>query len=84
MPYLAAGAVAFVGGLAHDKKLPAETTRVVIGTVALVIVASASDGTALGPLVHAFGLLILLVAVMAAIRLNLPGNKPVTPAKGKK
>lgn len=74
-PFLAAGTVAIVGAAAHDKAWPKETApKAIIGTVALVIVASATADTPLAPLVHAFGLLILLVAVMSAIRLNMKGK----------
>ena len=71
MPFLAAGAVTIVGGSVHEKHWPKNAARSIIGTVALVVLSSASEGTALAPLVHAIGLLILLVAVIAAIRLNM-------------
>lgn len=54
-----------------------DLTRVVIGTVVCVLVASASGGTPLAPLVHAFGMLVLLVAVIAA------GNAVAKSKKGK-
>lgn len=75
LPYLAAGAVAIVGGAVAEKRWPAYTARASIGTIILVIVASATSETAIGPLFHAFGLLVLLVAVMAAINLNLKKRK---------
>lgn len=74
-PYLAAGAVAIAGSAAKEKAWPKEAPRAIIGTVALVIIASATSDTALAPLVHAFGLLVLLIAVMTAIRLNLKKGK---------
>lgn len=74
-PYLAAGAVTIVGGAYKEKKWPAESLRVIIGTVALVLIASATGDTPLAPLVHAFGLLILLIAVMSAINVNMKKGK---------
>lgn len=71
LPYLAAGAVTIIGASVKEKHWPSGGARSLIGTVVLVIVASATGDTRLAPLVHAFGLLILLVAVMAAIRLNM-------------
>ena len=70
-PFLAAGAVTIVGATVKEKHWPAGALRSIVGTVALVIVASATSDTPLAPLVHALGLLILLVAAMAAIRLNM-------------
>jgi dolichol kinase len=70
LPFLAAGAVTIIGASYKAKHWPANGARSIIGTVALVVVTSATEGTALAPLVHAFGLLVLLVAVIAAIRLN--------------
>ena len=68
MPFLAAGAVAVVGGAIRDKAWPSYTARAVIGTVALVLVASATSETRAAPLVRAVGLLLLLTTVMAAVR----------------
>lgn len=70
LPYLAAGAVTIVGAAAKEKHWPSNAARSIIGTVALVVLASATGDTALAPLVHAFGLLVLLVAAIAAVRLN--------------
>lgn len=47
---------------------PVDSTRAVVGTVALVLVASATADTVIAPLVHAIGLLLLMAAVMAAVR----------------
>ncbi len=66
MPFLAAGAVTIAGGAIKEKKWPANTTRALIGTVTLVVVASATADSRIAPLVHAIGLLLLLAAVMAA------------------
>lgn len=71
IPYLAAGAVTIIGATVKDKHWPENGVRSVVGTVALVLIASATTDTVLAPLVHAFGLLLLLVAAMAAIRLNM-------------
>ncbi len=68
LPYLAAGAVAVIGGAIKEKKWPDNTAKAVIGTVVLVVAASATTGTRVGPLVHAVGLLLLLASVMAAVK----------------
>lgn len=68
LPYLAAGAVALIGGAIRDKKWPSNSTKAIIGTVAVVLLASASADTPVAPLVHALGLLVLLAATMAAIK----------------
>lgn len=68
MPYLAAGAVSLIGGAIRDKKWPSNANRAIIGTVATVLLASASADTPIAPLVHAIGLLVLLAAAMAAIK----------------
>lgn len=77
MPYLAAGAIAIGGGAIRAGEWPSNTLHAVIGTVALVVVASATDGTRIAPLVRALGFLILLAATMAAV-------KAVTQVKKKK
>lgn len=68
MPFLAAGAIAIAGGAIKEKKWPSYTARAAIGTVALVIVASATAGSRIAPLVRAIGLLLVLTTVMAAVR----------------
>lgn len=68
LPFLASGAVAVIGGAIHEKKWPDNTVRSVIGTVVLVVVASATADTKVAPLVHAIGLLLLLTSIMAAVR----------------
>lgn len=68
MPFLAAGAVTVAGGAIREKGWPPYTKKALIGTVALVIVASASNGTKVEPLVRAIGLLFFLSAVIAAVR----------------
>lgn len=67
MPFLAAGAIAVGTGVARDGKFPEEGLTAIMGTVALVIVASATANTRAAPLVRAIGLLLLMAAVMAAV-----------------
>lgn len=64
-PFLAAGAIAIGGGVAREGKWPAEGMSALVGTVVLVIIASATAGSKIAPLVRAIGLLLLLTAVMA-------------------
>lgn len=68
MPFLAAGAIAIVGGVRKHKGMPPELMKSAIGTVALVILASATADSPIAPLVRAIGLLLLLAAVVAAFR----------------
>lgn len=68
LPYLAAGGLAITGGVIREGGWPPNLTRSVIGTVALVVAASASTGTRVAPLVHAVGLLFALAALMATVR----------------
>lgn len=75
MPYLAAGAIAIGGGAIKNHGWSANTLSAVIGTVALVIVASATADTKIAPLVRAFGLLVLLSAIMAATTAVIKANK---------
>jgi hypothetical protein len=68
LPYLGAGVVTVIGGAIAEKGWPKNTVRSAIGTVVLVLAASASTGTRIAPLVQAIGLLLLLTAVMAAVK----------------
>jgi hypothetical protein len=68
LPYLAAGAVSIIGGAIREKKWPANTARAALGTIALVVVASATTNSKAAPLVQAIGLLLLLTSIMAAAR----------------
>ena len=68
MPYLAAGGVAIVGGAIRDGRWPSEGANAALGTLIVVVAASATADTPIAPLVRAFGLLVLLVAVMTAVR----------------
>jgi peptidoglycan/LPS O-acetylase OafA/YrhL len=67
MPYLAAGAIAIGAGFVRERKWPAEGTGALVGTIALVVVASASAETRVAPLVRAFGLLLLMISVFVAV-----------------
>lgn len=67
MPFLAAGVVSVVGGIAREGRFPREGMNAVIGTVVLVIIASATAGTKVAPLVRAIGLILLLGAVFGAV-----------------
>lgn len=75
MPYLAAGAIAITGGAIKNHGWPANTLTSVIGTVALVIIASATSDTKIAPLVRAVGLLVLLSAFMAAVKAVITSRK---------
>lgn len=77
MPFLAAGAVSIAGGAIAEKKWPKNTARSIIGTVVLVVVASATANTRVAPLVNAIGLLFLLASVISAV-------KAAQDSKGKK
>jgi dolichol kinase len=68
LPFLAAGTVSIVGGAIAEKHWPSNGVKSLVGTVALVIVASATGSSKIAPLVHAIGLLLLLSAVMAAVK----------------
>ena len=70
LPYLAAGAVSVLGATVRDGKLP-ELSTAVIGTVALVVLTSATADTRIAPLVRAIGYLLLLAASMAAVNATL-------------
>lgn len=76
LPFLAAGSVAIAGGMAREKKWPSEGAAAIIGTLVLVVVASATAGSRIAPLVRAIGLLLLLTAIMASV--------PVLKASAKK
>lgn len=75
MPYLAAGAIAIGGGAIKNHGWSTNTLHAVIATVALVIVASATAGTRIAPLVRAVGMLVLLAASMAAINAAIQAKK---------
>ena len=68
LPFLGAGVVSVIGGAIKQKKWPDNMGRAVIGTIVLVLAASASANTKAAPLVQAIGLLLLLTSIMAAVR----------------
>jgi peptidoglycan/LPS O-acetylase OafA/YrhL len=59
--------VSIGGGVAREHAWPKNGTPALIATIALVIIASATDGTKIAPLVRAMGLLVLLAAVIASV-----------------
>lgn len=69
LPYLAAGGIAIAGAAVKEKRWPSNSTKGIIGTVILVLVASASKDTVMAPLVRAIGLLFLLAAVLTTVRI---------------
>lgn len=75
MPYLAAGAIAIGGGAIKNHGWPTNTLTAVVGTVALVIFASATSDTKFAPLVRALGLLLVLSALMAATKAVIASKK---------
>lgn len=75
MPYLAAGAIAIGGGAIKNHGWPSNTLTSVIGTVALVILASATSDTRFAPLVRAIGMLVLLAAFIAATNAVIAAKK---------
>ena len=68
LPYLAAGTVAVIGGTRKAGKFPPNGLTAVVGTVVLVIVASATGNTRFAPLVNAIGLLLLMASVYGAAK----------------
>lgn len=67
MPFLLAGGLAIVGGVARDKGWPPEGLNALIATGVLVVVASLTANTSFAPLIRAIGLLLVLGAGMATI-----------------
>jgi len=80
-PFLAAGAVAIAGGVARDKAFPPEGMTAVVGTVFLVIIASATANTKAAPLVRAVGMLLLMAAIFSVAK-YLPKPKKVVKKHG--
>lgn len=68
LPFLAAGAISVIGGAVAEKQWPVHTGSSIIGTVVLVVVASATTGTKVAPLVHAIGILLVVTSLMAAVK----------------
>lgn len=67
LPFLAAGALTIAAGAARERAWPKDGARAVLGTLGLVIVASATTGSSFAPLVRAMGLLVLVVAVLVSV-----------------
>jgi peptidoglycan/LPS O-acetylase OafA/YrhL len=67
MPYLAAGAVAIAGGTAKQGHFPSNGISALTATAVVVVLASATAGTKVAPIVRAIGLLLLMATVMAAV-----------------
>lgn len=78
--FILAGGIAIVGAIRRDGHWPANGVKSVVAVVVLVLVASATNNTKAGPLVRAFGIVLVLAAGYAAIRANR-GHAParVTP-----
>lgn len=68
LPFLAAGGIALAGGVKAEGKWPANWPKVLIGTVVLVVIASATNETKVAPLVRAIGLLLVVTTTMAAVK----------------
>ena len=75
--YILAGGVAIFGAVRRDGHWPAKGIQSVLATAVLVLIAAATNGTKLGPLVRAFGIVLLVAAGSAAIR----ANRGVAPAR---
>jgi hypothetical protein len=75
LPFLAAGGITIVGGVRQENAWPANGVKVVIATFVLVIIASASAGSALAPLVRAFGILLVLVAILGSVNREITSKK---------
>lgn len=69
-PFLAAGGIALAGGAKAEGKWPSNWPSVLIGTVVLVVIASATNESKIAPLVRAIGLLLVVTTIMAAVKLN--------------
>lgn len=66
MPFLAAGGIVLAGGAIKAKGPPPNALRSLMGTIVLVIVASATAGSKVAPLVQAFGILMVIGALLLA------------------
>lgn len=67
-PFLAAGAIAIVGGYRREGQFPKDGMRAVLATIVLVLIASATTNSRFAPLVRAFGFLVLLGSTYATVR----------------
>jgi len=68
LPYLATGAVSVVtSARKNGARYGAPSSNVILATTVLILIAAASDGTKLEPVVSAFGILIFIVTLMRAV-----------------
>lgn len=79
MPFLLAGVLALIGGVARERGWPDDGFKAIGSTVVLVILASLTNGTSFAPVVRALGLLMVLGAAMATI----PAVSNAVQKKGK-
>ena len=69
LPFIGAGVVALVGGIKREGKFPEKGVIAVVGTVLLILAASATANTRIAPAVHAFGILVLIGATFGTVRI---------------
>lgn len=67
IPYLASGGLAIAVGYKNEGGWPQNGTKAVMGTIALVVIASFLGSTQAGPLVAGFGWLLFMAVAFAAI-----------------
>lgn len=79
LPFLTAGAIAIVGGSIKNHGWPPSAPKAIIGTVVLVIAASATADSPIAPVVHALGVLLVVASLMAAV--NAVQSSKKAPAK---
>lgn len=68
-PFIASGVLLLIGGTASNGGFPDDTVKSLVGTAILALVASATTGTQIAPLVRAIGILYLLTSALATIKL---------------
>lgn len=66
-PILATGGLALAGGYAREGGFPSNGTKAILATLTLVVIASATGDTKIGPLVSAIAWLSLLGVAYAVI-----------------
>ena len=75
MPYLAAAGVTVAASTYASGHLPA-LGKVALGVIGIIVVASATTGTKLAPVMQALGYLVLLAVLMrSATMFNKKGSK---------
>lgn len=76
LPFIGAGLIALVTGVRREGGFPANGIRMLVALSVLVIVATATSGTKLSPLIRALGVVLLITSLIAfGQTLNMP--KPV-------